>query len=268
MRRKSGPTARRGQQQTDGTVEQGVVDVTKTWLTCCPHHRQELANPHIFVVESDFVAQMAARLQLAPWVEVARTAPRPGTPMLGAVGGAHAAMLALRSLFKLVLTGDAPLGEDPQPRARALQALLRQVWRLDAAAQCATACCILSNTKYASCVCAASQCDEVSCAATPCTVLLQGRLRARTSQIREDDLIGTSAAALTALQDAEKDAEDGVWRTAAFQTLDMFMYVFLLLDAARRLPNFDAAVADACWKRCGEVRLFHNIIAVRCLQPA
>ncbi len=45
--------------------------------------------------------------------------------------------------------------------------------------------------------------------------------------------------------------------------LDVYMRIHLLLDASRRLPDSDATIVDACWRRCGEVRLFQNLVAVR-----
>ncbi len=48
-------------------------------------------------------------------------------------------------------------------------------------------------------------------------------------------------------------------------TLDVFMHVVLLLDAARPLPGMDASVMDAGWKRCKAVRLPQNVAKVRAL---
>jgi len=43
--------------------------------------------------------------------------------------------------------------------------------------------------------------------------------------------------------------------------------VLLLLDAASALPELDAAVVNAGWKRCREVRLPQNLAKVRAPNP-
>ena len=45
--------------------------------------------------------------------------------------------------------------------------------------------------------------------------------------------------------------------------IDLFVHVHMLLDVARGVPDVDATIADAGWKRCGEVRLHQSLALVR-----
>ena len=76
------------------------------------------------------------------------------------------------------------------------------------------------------------------------------------------DLIGASAGAVAALLDppARKAC---TWLRIAYVVLDVFTRVLMLLDAASSLPDLDATIVDAGWKRCREVALPQSITKVR-----
>ena len=80
-------------------------------------------------------------------------------------------------------------------------------------------------------------------------------------QIVDSDLIGVSAGALAALLRGQCDRDP--WKDIAMLALDVSTSVLVLLEAAPSLQSFDAAVVDAGWKGCGEVRLPENVARVR-----
>ncbi len=83
------------------------------------------------------------------------------------------------------------------------------------------------------------------------------------TQVVEIDLIGASAGAVAALLLAH--ADDTTWMQSASLTLNLYVRLHELL-ASLRLRRDAAALApeaDAAWKRCQEVRLPQNMIAVR-----
>ena len=80
-------------------------------------------------------------------------------------------------------------------------------------------------------------------------------------QIVEGDLIGALAGAMAALLRARPNG--AAWMMIAVNTLDLFNNVLILLEAAAELSGLNAPVAEAGWKRCGEVRLPQNMAKVR-----
>ncbi len=80
-------------------------------------------------------------------------------------------------------------------------------------------------------------------------------------------MIGACTGALAAYGRAGRAAirVAGVaWLRPMLATLNMFMRIVDLLDAARLLlPDVDASVTDAAWKQCGGVRLPQNVALVR-----
>ena len=72
-------------------------------------------------------------------------------------------------------------------------------------------------------------------------------------QVADGDLIGASTGAMAALLRARPHGV--AWMDAASLTLDVYTNVLVLLTAAHLLPGPDAAVVDACWKRCGRSAL-------------
>ncbi len=84
-------------------------------------------------------------------------------------------------------------------------------------------------------------------------------------QVVSSDLISASVGIVAALLRAPADGV--MWLKAAMLTVDVFARVLLLLDAASALPELDAAVVNAGWKRCREVRLPQNLAKVRAPNP-
>jgi len=78
----------------------------------------------IVLLKSELVVTLTSRLRDAPWKEVGCGSPGADSP----VAGIQAALLLLGALFEIAHTGDAR-GNDPEPRPRVLQALLRQARR-------------------------------------------------------------------------------------------------------------------------------------------
>ena len=76
----------------------------------------------------------------------------------------------------------------------------------------------------------------------------------------EGDLIGASVGAMAALLRAPPNG--AAWTMIAMNTLDLFTNVLILLAAAAELSGLIAPVADAGWKRCGEVQLPQNMAKV------
>ena len=81
-------------------------------------------------------------------------------------------------------------------------------------------------------------------------------------QINDGDLIGASAGAFAALLDARMNC--ACLETAMF-TLNVFMRVYHVLDAATSQPGINAAITAAGWKRCREVRFLQKLAMVRLL---
>jgi len=67
-------------------------------------------------------------------------------------------------------------------------------------------------------------------------------------------------AAFKTLQDAP--TERACLGTATFM-LDVFVRVYHMLDAATSQPGIDAAITEAAWKRCREVRFPQKLAMVR-----
>ena len=79
----------------------------------------------------------------------------------------------------------------------------------------------------------------------------------------DSDLIGASVGALAAYRRAGKAVYRDAWLGPLMIALGVFMRIVSLLNVARTVPEVDASVIDAGWKRCGEVRLQQNVALVR-----
>ena len=84
-------------------------------------------------------------------------------------------------------------------------------------------------------------------------------------QVVDGDLIGALAGAAGPLLAARPNG--GAWLETAQLVLDAFVRVHMLLDAVSSLPEADAAIVDAGWKRCGELGVHADVMIMRALVP-